>query len=179
MAEQRPYRVPGSAVEARLGQVKCLAVLSFGCAFIAINWVTTQHAATILQDAPWLGAPLFRLPRLGPVYVPWSWVVWWAHWHDALALQPLWTLCTHESLYPTAVVAALATGAIGLLCPHASSFAARLQLLVIDDAIEPPDTSPARVVLRLPTPETGKGAAQPLRSLSCSRTRSKPLSISR
>jgi type IV secretion system protein VirD4 len=114
MAEQRPYRVPGSAAEARLGQVKCLAVLSFGCALIAINWVTTQHAATVLHDAPWLGAPLFRLPRLGPVYVPWSWVVWWAHWHDALALQPLWTLCTHESLYPTAVVAALATGAIAL-----------------------------------------------------------------
>ncbi len=49
MAEQRPYRVPGSAGEARLGRVKRIALLSLASAFIAINWVTTQHAASVLS----------------------------------------------------------------------------------------------------------------------------------
>jgi type IV secretion system protein VirD4 len=114
MAEQRPYRVPGSAADAQLGRVKLLAVLSLACSSIAINWETTQHAAAVLRDAPWLGAPLIHLPSVGPIYAPWAWVVWWAHWHDAPVLQPLWTICTHESLYATAVVAALAACAIGL-----------------------------------------------------------------
>ncbi len=61
MAEQRPYRVPGSAGEARLGRVKRIALLSLASAFIAINWVTTQHAASVLSYASWLGRPLFRL----------------------------------------------------------------------------------------------------------------------
>ena len=46
MAEQRPYRLPGISADARLGAVRRrLAVLSLGAAFVAINWVTTQHAA--------------------------------------------------------------------------------------------------------------------------------------
>ena len=36
-------------------------VLSLAGAFIAINWVTTQHAASVLRDASWLGRPLFHL----------------------------------------------------------------------------------------------------------------------
>jgi type IV secretion system protein VirD4 len=114
MAEQRPYRVTGLAAAAQLGRVKQRALIAFGCALVAINWVTTQHAAGVLHDAAWLGTPLFRLSQLGPIYTPWSWIIWWTRWHDVIALQPLWMNCSHEALYPTAVVAAIAIGAIGL-----------------------------------------------------------------
>src|SRR6266852_4306456 len=108
MSEQRPYRVTGSVGAAALGRVKRLSVLSFAAAFIAINQVTTQHAASMLGDAPWLGRPLFHLPEFGPLYAPWSWIDWWIRWHAAPALAPLWTLCARETLYPTAVIAAVA-----------------------------------------------------------------------
>ena len=114
MAEQRPYRVPGSASDARLMRVKQLAMLSLASALIAINWVTTQHAATVLGDAPWLGWPLLHLPGYGPLYAPWSWIEWWIRWHAAPALAPLWTLCARETLYPTAVIAAVACAAIAI-----------------------------------------------------------------
>jgi len=114
MPEQRPYRVAGSASNASLGRVKSLALISLAGAFIAINWVTTQHAASVLHDASWLGQPVFHLPRLGPIYPPWLWIAWWVHWHGAPALAPLWKLCAREALYPMAVVAAIATGAIAM-----------------------------------------------------------------
>src|SRR5713101_3134102 len=62
MGENRPYRVRVSATDARLMRVKRIAILSLASAFVAINWVTTQHAAKVLRDAPWLGRPLFHLP---------------------------------------------------------------------------------------------------------------------
>ncbi len=114
MAEQRPYRLPGSAANAQLRRVKGLALLSLAGAFIAINQVTTQHAARVLRDAPWLGQPLLRVPLIGLVYAPWAWVVWWTRWHDAPALGSLWTLSTHEALYPMALVTAIACGVIAL-----------------------------------------------------------------
>ena len=114
MAEQRPYRLPGIAADARLGRTKRMAVLSLAAAFIAINQVTTQHAASLLADAPWLGSPIIRLPSIGPLYAPSAWIEWWIRWHDAPALAPLWSLCAREVLYPTAVVAAIAAGAIAL-----------------------------------------------------------------
>jgi|GEM_PF-4776468 len=91
MAEQRPYRIPGSSAEARLGRVKLIAVVSMAAAFAAVNEMTTQHAAHVLHHAPWLGEPLFRAPGIGAVYAPWAWIAWWARWHDAPALAPLWT----------------------------------------------------------------------------------------
>ncbi len=114
MAEQRPYRIPGSSAEARLGRVKLIAVASMAAAFVAVNEVTTQHAASVLHHAPWLGKPLFHAPVVGAVYAPWAWIAWWARWHDAPALAPLWPLCVRESLAPMAVVAAVACGAIAL-----------------------------------------------------------------
>ncbi|MGO9267992.1 MAG: type IV secretory system conjugative DNA transfer family protein [Candidatus Binataceae bacterium] len=114
MAEQRPYRLPGSAADAQLRRVKALALLSLAGAFLAINQVTTQHAARVLREAPWLGELIVRLPVAGPIYAPWAWVVWWSRWHDAPALGPLWTLCTHQALYPVALVTAIACGAIAL-----------------------------------------------------------------
>src|SRR5579885_1054660 len=98
MAEQRPYRIPGSSAQAQLARVKLVAVLSMAAAFIAVNQVTTQHAASVLQYAPWLGEPLFRAPAFGAVYAPWAWIIWWARWHDGPALAPLWALCVRESL---------------------------------------------------------------------------------
>jgi len=73
MAEQRPYRLPGFSVDARLARAKRLALLSLVGAFLAINWVTTQHVASVLTDASWLGHPLFRI-KSGAVYAPWSWI---------------------------------------------------------------------------------------------------------
>jgi type IV secretion system protein VirD4 len=114
MAEQRPYRIPGSSADARLGRVKRIAVVAIAAAFVAVNEVATQHAASVLRDQPWLGAPLFRLPMIGAVYAPWDWVVWWARWHDAPALAPLWALCVRETLIPMALIAGLGCGAIAL-----------------------------------------------------------------
>jgi type IV secretion system protein VirD4 len=114
MAEQRPYRVTGSGGAAVLGRVKRLSLLSFAAAFIAINQVTTQHAAGVLGDAPWLGRPLFHLPEFGPLYAPWAWIEWWIRWHAAPALAPLWTLCAREALYPTAMIAGVACAAIAI-----------------------------------------------------------------
>lgn len=114
MAEQHPYRPGSSAAHARLMRVKCLAMLSLAAAFIAVNWVTTQHAATVLRDAPWLGEPLFDLPRVGRLYAPWSWVQWWIRFHAASALAPLWMLCAEEVLYPTALIAAVVCAAIAI-----------------------------------------------------------------
>ncbi|HLK82879.1 MAG TPA: type IV secretory system conjugative DNA transfer family protein [Xanthobacteraceae bacterium] len=114
MAEQRPYRIPGSSAQAQLARVKLVAVLSMAAAFIVVNHVTTQHAATVLRHAPWLGEPLFRAPIIGPVYVPWAWIAWWARWHDAHALAPLWALCVREALAPMALIAGIGCGAIAM-----------------------------------------------------------------
>ena len=114
MAEQRPYRVPGFSADARLARAKRLAVLSLAAAFIAINWVTTQHAANVLRDASWLGRPLFHL-RGEAIYAPWSWIVWWTRWYWAPQLEPLWEQCAREALYPMAIVTAVCCGAIAMV----------------------------------------------------------------
>jgi type IV secretion system protein VirD4 len=114
MAEQRPYRISGSAAQPQLGRVKRLELLSLAGAFIAINWVTTQHAGRVLSYASWLGQPLFRLPWTGSVYWPLSWVAWWIRWHDVPALTPLWISCAREALYPMAAITAICSGAIAM-----------------------------------------------------------------
>jgi type IV secretion system protein VirD4 len=114
MAEQHPYRIRGAAGEARLARAKRISVLSFLAAFVAINQVTTQHAANVLGDAAWLGSPLIRSPQIGAIYAPWCWIAWWVRWHDAAALAPLWTLCAKEALLPMAVIAAIAACAIAM-----------------------------------------------------------------
>ena len=45
--------------DARLARAKRLALLSLVEAFIAINWVTTQHAASVLHDASGWGTRCF------------------------------------------------------------------------------------------------------------------------
>ena len=114
MAEQRPYRVPGFSADARLARAKRLAMLSLAGAFIAINWVTTQHAANVLRHASWLGRPLFHL-RSEAVYAPWSWIVWWTRWYWAPQLEPLWEQCAREALYPMAIVTAVSCAAIAMV----------------------------------------------------------------
>jgi len=114
MAEQRPYRLPGFSVDARLACAKRLALLSLVGAFLAINWVTTQHAARVLSDASWLGHPLFRM-KSGAIYAPWSWIVWWTRWYWAPQLEPLWRQSAREALYPMAVVTAVCCAAIAMV----------------------------------------------------------------
>ena len=115
MAEQRPYRMPGSAAQAQLARVKLLAMVSVTGTLLAVNSVATQHAALVLRNASWLGHPIFHLPRVGSIYAPWDWIVWWARWHAAPELAPLWNTCAREVLYPMAVIAATAAGAIALV----------------------------------------------------------------
>jgi type IV secretion system protein VirD4 len=113
MAEQRPYRMAGASGDARLGRIKRLALLSLAGAFIAVNQVTTQHAGKVLRYAAWLGRPLVQLHR-AKIYQPFAWIVWWAHWYWAPELKPLWVRCAQETLYPIALVGAVACAIIAL-----------------------------------------------------------------
>ncbi len=94
--------------------MKRLALISLAGALIAINWVTTQHAARVLSDASWVGHPLFNLKGTA-IYGPWSWIVWWTRWYWAPQLEPLWKLCARETLYPMAVVTAVCCAAIAMV----------------------------------------------------------------
>ena len=49
------------------------------------------------------------------LYAPWAWMVWWARWHWAPELAPLWEQCTHEALYPMATVTAIGYAAIAIV----------------------------------------------------------------
>ena len=94
-----PIAFPGSAFDARLARVKRLAILSLVAAFLAINQVTTQHAARVLGYAGWLGQPIFHLPVVGPVYAPWAWITWWRRWYWApAAASTLDALCVASAL---------------------------------------------------------------------------------
>ena len=114
MAEQRPYRLPGFSIDARLSRAKRLALLSLVGAFLAINWVTTQHAANVLRHAWWLGNALFHFNG-ATLYPPWAWIVWWTRWYWAPQLEPLWKECAREALYPMAVVTAVCCAAIAMV----------------------------------------------------------------
>ncbi len=112
MAEQRPYRLAGSADSARLTQVKLAVLFLLGPAFIVINWIATQHAARTFGYAPALGAPLCDLPIAGILYRPWDWIVWWARYYSEPSLAPVWERCAGEALIPMAALTAVAIGAI-------------------------------------------------------------------
>jgi|GEM_PF-5210432 len=75
MAEQRPYRLPGASADERLTRAKRIALLALGAAFLAINQVTTQHAARVLRYAVRLGSPLIHFNKFS-IYAPWAWIIW-------------------------------------------------------------------------------------------------------
>lgn len=114
MAEQRPYRVAGSANDGLLLRVKACVLLTLALAFAAINWITTERIARLFGYSPWLGHPLIDLPLAGAVYPPWGWIVWWGRWHSAVELAPVWALCTREAIYPMAGLTVLAMAVIGV-----------------------------------------------------------------
>ena len=107
MAEYRPYRSVNSAAQARLTRVKFIAVSGFLLLAIVINWIVTQHVARLFGYAPGLGPAL-----LGSIYAPWGWLVWWARWHWAEQLQPVWELCLRQAAYPLFGAGALAAGSV-------------------------------------------------------------------
>ena len=107
MAEYRPYRSVNSAAQARLTRVKFIAVSGFLLLAIVINWTVTQHVARLFGYAPGLGPAL-----LGGIYAPWGWLVWWARWHWAEQLQPVWELCLRQAAYPLFGAGALAAGSV-------------------------------------------------------------------
>src|SRR5271154_6288988 len=78
MAEQRPYRLSGTAADTRLSQIKIVVLLSLGAAFVVVNWVTTQHAARLFGYSLALGEPWLDLRWAGKLYRPWDWMVWWS-----------------------------------------------------------------------------------------------------
>jgi type IV secretion system protein VirD4 len=99
MAEHRPYRLPGSSADERWRRVKQNVLLWLGTALVAVNQMTTQHAAFVLRYAPWLGHSLFHL-RGEAIYPPWAWIVWFVKWHWAPALEPLWRQCLLQVFLP-------------------------------------------------------------------------------
>ena len=62
MAEQRPYRLSGTAADTRLSQIKIVVLLSLGAVFVVVNWMTTQHAARLFGYSPALGQPWCDFP---------------------------------------------------------------------------------------------------------------------
>ncbi|HLV93900.1 MAG TPA: type IV secretory system conjugative DNA transfer family protein [Candidatus Acidoferrales bacterium] len=114
MAEQRPYRLSGTASDASLRQTKIVAMLTLGVAVVVVNWVTTQHAARLFGYSRTLGAPWCYFPLIGLLYHPWDWMVWWWRWHSEPTLAPLWELCTHEAVYPMIALSVMAMGAIAV-----------------------------------------------------------------
>lgn len=114
MAEQRPYRLSGTASDASLRQTKIVAMLTLGVAVVVVNWVTTQHAARLFGYSRTLGAPWCYFPLIGLLYHPWDWLVWWWRWHSEPTLAPLWELCAHEAVYPMVALSAIAMGAIAV-----------------------------------------------------------------
>jgi type IV secretion system protein VirD4 len=114
MAEQRPYRFSGTAVDTRLSQIKIVVLLSLGSVFVVVNWMTTQHAARLFGYSPALGQPWCHFPLVGLLYRPWNWMVWWLRWHSDPTLAPLWDLCVREAVYPMVTLTAIAMGAIAI-----------------------------------------------------------------
>jgi len=114
MAEQRPYRISGSSADERLTRAKQIALLALAASFLAINQVTTQHAARVLHHAVWLGLPLFHFGNTA-IYPPWAWIVWWAKWHWASQLETLWIECAWQALVPMGVVAGIGCGILALI----------------------------------------------------------------
>ena len=114
MAEQRPYRLSGTAADTRLSQIKIVVLLSLGAVFVVVNWMTTQHAARLFGYSPALGQPWCDFPLVGSLYRPWNWMVWWLRWHSDPTLAPLWDLCVREAVYPMVALTAIAMGAIAV-----------------------------------------------------------------
>ena len=114
MAEQRPYRLSGTAADTRLSQIKIVVLLSLGSVFVVVNWMTTQHAARLFGYSPALGQPWCDFPLVGSLYRPWNWMVWWLRWHSDPTLAPLWDLCVREAVYPMVTLTAIAMGAIAV-----------------------------------------------------------------
>ena len=94
--------------------LKKFAAAVLGASFLTVNWMTTQHAASLIGDSPRLGPPLFVLPWTGPIYAPWKWMVWAWHWRAIERMKPLWVLSFREVLYPMAPLALLAVVGIAV-----------------------------------------------------------------
>lgn len=104
MADYRPYR-QGRVTNPRLTRAKREIVLGYLVLTLALNWGTTQYVASRMGYARPLGHRLLGL------YAPWDWTRWWARWHDAPALQPLWHLCMISTVF-SIVFALIAVAAI-------------------------------------------------------------------
>lgn len=111
MAEQRPYRPP-SASSADVRRVKLLAGAGIALAFVATNFVATQHAAAVFGYSPFLGSKFVSLPLVVRLYLPWEWLVWAATWHSTPQLWPVWETCLRTAVYPMALIAPIGIAAV-------------------------------------------------------------------
>jgi type IV secretion system protein VirD4 len=108
MAEYRPYRVINAGAQARLTQVKLVAVSGFILLALLINWRVTELAARLFGYSRVLGPSLFGL------YAPWEWIVWWSRWHWVEHFQPVWELCIREAAYSLLALAAGTAGVVAV-----------------------------------------------------------------
>jgi type IV secretion system protein VirD4 len=111
VAEQRPYRPP-SASSADVRRVKLLAGAGIALAFVATNFVATQHAAAVFGYSPFLGSKFVSLPLVVRLYLPWEWLVWAATWHSTPQLWPVWETCLRTAVYPMALIAPIGIAAV-------------------------------------------------------------------
>jgi type IV secretion system protein VirD4 len=111
VAEQRPYRPP-CASSADLRRIKLLAGVGIALAFVATNFVATQHAAATFGYSPYLGSRFIALPLIVRLYAPWEWLVWAATWHSTPQLWPVWETCLRTAIYPMALIAPIGIAAV-------------------------------------------------------------------
>ena len=100
--------------DVRLRQTKLFVLFALGAAFVATNWVTTQHTAKLFGFSAALGRPWISFPIFGALYAPWSWMIWWLRWNSETGLSPVWDKCIRESVYPMLGLTLFAMSAIAI-----------------------------------------------------------------
>ena len=97
MAEQRPYRLPGTASDASLGQAR-LSPCSRSDGVRGGQLGDDSARRELFGYSPGSGARIF--PEGEALYRPWDWMVWWWRWHWSPPSQPLWEIVCARSGLP-------------------------------------------------------------------------------
>ncbi len=106
-----PYKAP---IDARQTELAVAAIAIVGLTVICSLAVATEHVAAMLGYSALLGAPLMRLPSLGPIYAPWDFLLWAWKWRDAVAARPVFQTGVRIFEYPTLVMGVAAMIVVGL-----------------------------------------------------------------
>src|SRR5271156_2378088 len=112
-SQSLPYRTPVFRTMAeRDVRLAATAAVAFTAAFSLA--IATQHVAALLGHSAVLGAPLFSLPFIGPLYRPWSILIWAWEWRQIAAAEPMLSAGVRIFEYPTLIVTVVAMIAVQL-----------------------------------------------------------------